>query len=79
MAEIINLNKADVSATEELLKTLSKDKEQITDLIFLVKYQSGDLYFLHNEPDFQTKCAMSKLLDFDIMSELYEENLQNIE
>lgn len=75
MADIFEFDKSDTALLiSELLTLLSEQKDEILDLIFLVRYQNKDMIFLHNEPEFEVKCALSKLLDYDIMSELQQDN-----
>lgn len=74
MAKVININPEDINIISEVIDTLVKQKEELKDICILIKYKNDDMIFLHNEPNFETKCSMSKLLDFDIMSELQEDN-----
>ena len=61
---------------EELLKTLTESKEDIKDIVCILRMRNGDMNVLDNGVPFETLCSGSKMLDFRIMNELLTDNEQ---
>lgn len=80
MVEIIDFKSkvktpvADNSPAEVLLKALLKDKNIIEELICVVRFKNKDMAILHGEVSFDTWCSASKLIDYQIIADIAEDN-----
>lgn len=59
---------------EELLKTLTKNKNDIKDILCIIRLRNGDMNIVDNGVPFETLCSGSKMLDFRITQDLMLEN-----
>ena len=64
-----------VDSTEILLRTLLKDKDILSELICIVRFKNNDMAILHGDVSFDTWCSSSKLIDYQIISDIAEDNV----
>lgn len=76
MTKIIALFPEQENLVPYVLDYIDKNKDDIEEIVTLVRLKNDPqkgIYLVHSDPSFEIKCAMLKLLDYQINAEIMSE------